>query len=68
VDALPILFSYVAFCSKWYADRIFTDGQPRSVKKQYPSPVVQKFFINLDEEKKPGMHPATRQAPSGDGN
>jgi DNA-binding HxlR family transcriptional regulator len=61
-DALPILFSYVAFGSKWYADRVFTDGQPRSVKEQYPSPVVQKFFINLDVDKKPERHRATRQA------
>jgi DNA-binding HxlR family transcriptional regulator len=61
-DALPILFSYVAFGSKWYPDRVFTDGQPRSVKEQYPSPVVQRFFINLDVKKKPGRQRSIRQA------
>jgi len=61
-DALPILFSYVAFGSKWYPDKVFADGQPRSVGEQYPSPLVEKFFINLDVEKKPGRHRMLRQA------
>ncbi len=61
-DALPILFSYVAFGSKWYPDKVFADGQPRSMREQYPSPVAEQFFVNLDVKKKPGRQRAIRQA------
>jgi DNA-binding HxlR family transcriptional regulator len=61
-DALPILFSYVAFGSKWYPDKVFADGQPRSLKEQYPSAMVEKFYVNLDVEKKPGRHRMLRKA------
>lgn len=52
-DALPILFSYVAFGSKWYSGSVFTDGQARSLKEQYPSPIAQRFFVNLDVKRSP---------------
>ena len=37
-DALPILMSFIAFGSKWYADDVFEDGKPRPMKELYPSP------------------------------
>lgn len=61
-DALPILFSYVAFGSKWYPQKVFADQQPRNMKEQYPSPITSQFFINLDVKKTPGKHNAIRQA------
>jgi DNA-binding HxlR family transcriptional regulator len=61
-DALPILFSYVAFGSKWYSKKVFADGQPRNMKEQYPSPIVEDFFVNIDVKKTPRKHRSTRQA------
>jgi hypothetical protein len=61
-DALPILFSYVAFGSKWYPEKVFADGQPRSMREQYPSPIVGPFFIKLNVKKEPGRHRSLRQA------
>lgn len=54
-DALPILFSYVAFGSKWYADIVFADSKPRSMKEQYPSETAEQFFINLEVNKELGQ-------------
>ena len=51
-DSLPLLFSYVAFGSKYYPDAVFSDGQPRTLTEQYPSPVVEYFFVDLDVEKR----------------
>lgn len=31
-DALPILMTLVHFGSKWYADEVFLDGRPRSLR------------------------------------
>lgn len=61
-DSLPILFSYVAFGSKWYPDVVFSDGQPRSVTEQYPSPIVESFFVDLDVQKRAVGRRATRPA------
>ena len=33
---LPILMQFVAFGSKWYAERVFEDQTPRSLKEVYP--------------------------------
>ena len=46
-DTLPILMSYVAFGSKYFPERVFSDGQPREMKEMYPAPVVEKFFVSL---------------------
>jgi DNA-binding HxlR family transcriptional regulator len=61
-DALPILFSYVAFGSKWYPEKVFADGQPRTMREQYRSAVAEKFFINLDVKKKSGTNRSLREA------
>ncbi len=54
-DSLPILFSYVAFGSKYYPQAVFSDGEPRTLTEQYPSPIVEHFFVNLDVEKRRGV-------------
>jgi len=36
IDAIPILMQFVAFGSKWYAERVFEDQMPRSLKEVYP--------------------------------
>jgi DNA-binding HxlR family transcriptional regulator len=51
-DALPILFGYIAFGSKWYPEVVFADGQPRTVTQQYPSRLVESFFVDLEVEKR----------------
>ncbi len=35
-DTIPILMQFVAFGSKWYAERVFEDGAPRTLKEIYP--------------------------------
>ncbi len=37
-DTLPILMSFIAFGSKWYADEVFADKKPRAMKELYHSP------------------------------
>jgi DNA-binding HxlR family transcriptional regulator len=37
-DALPILMSFVAFGSKWYADQVFDDKRPRTLQDIFKSP------------------------------
>jgi DNA-binding HxlR family transcriptional regulator len=35
-DALPILISIIAFGSRWYADKVFEDKKPRSLRELFP--------------------------------
>jgi DNA-binding HxlR family transcriptional regulator len=37
-DTLPILMSFIAFGSKWYADEVFDDKTPRTLSQLYDSP------------------------------
>ncbi len=36
IDTLPILMDFVAFGSKWYADRVFEDQTPRTLREVFP--------------------------------
>ncbi len=47
-DALPILMSYVAFGSKWYAPAVFADGKPREMNDIYPQENLSEMFVNLN--------------------
>lgn len=46
-DALPILFSYTAFGTKWFASEVFTDGKPREMREIYPQKNLKSMFVNL---------------------
>ena len=35
-DVMPILMSFIGFGSKWYSERVFKDGRPRTVKQLFP--------------------------------
>jgi DNA-binding HxlR family transcriptional regulator len=35
-DALPILMSIIEFGSRWYADKVFEDKKPRTLKELFP--------------------------------
>lgn len=37
-DTLPILMSFIAFGSKWYADQVFHDKKPRTLSNLFPTP------------------------------
>jgi DNA-binding HxlR family transcriptional regulator len=37
-DTLPILMSFIAFGSKWYAGDVFEDRKPRTLKQIYKTP------------------------------
>jgi DNA-binding HxlR family transcriptional regulator len=52
-DALPILMSYFAFGSKWYAGSVFSDGRPREVREVYPQKNLRKSYVNLTVEPAP---------------
>ena len=47
-DALPILFSYTAFGTKWFASEVFEDGKPREMVEIYPQKNLKNMFVNLD--------------------
>jgi len=34
-DALPILMSIIEFGSRWYADKVFEDKKPRTLKELF---------------------------------
>jgi DNA-binding HxlR family transcriptional regulator len=46
-DTLPILMSFIAFGSKWYADEVFEDKTPRTLSQLYNSPrtkeIIERF-------------------------
>jgi DNA-binding HxlR family transcriptional regulator len=43
-DTLPILMSFIAFGSKWYADDVFEDGKPRTMKQLYKTPEAREII------------------------
>jgi len=47
-DTLPILLSYVAFGSKWFAPTVFADGEPREMKDIYPQQNLKSLYPNLE--------------------
>src|SRR5215831_4634082 len=47
-DALPILFSYTAFGTKWFASEVFEDGKPRQMRQIYPQRNLKDLYVNLD--------------------
>src|SRR5689334_22611353 len=50
-DALPILFSYTAFGSKWFASQVFEDGKPREIAEIYPQRNLKDMYVNLDVDR-----------------
>lgn len=50
-DALPILFSYTAFGSKWFASEVFEDGKPREMNQVYPQKDLRNMYVNLDVDR-----------------
>jgi DNA-binding HxlR family transcriptional regulator len=50
-DALPILMSYVAFGSKWYAPNVFEDKKPREMNEIYPQENLKELFVNIDVDR-----------------
>jgi DNA-binding HxlR family transcriptional regulator len=46
-DALPILMSFFAFGSKWYASGVFSDGQPREIQEVYPQKNLRKTYVKI---------------------
>jgi DNA-binding HxlR family transcriptional regulator len=50
-DALPILFSYTAFGSKWFASTVFEDGKPRELNQVYPQRNLRDLYVNLDVDR-----------------
>ena len=52
-DALPILMSFFAFGSKWYAGAVFADGRPRELREVYPQKNLRKSFVNLSVDSRP---------------
>jgi DNA-binding HxlR family transcriptional regulator len=47
-DTLPILLSYVAFGSKWFAPTVFNDGKPREMNDIYPQKNLKPLYVNID--------------------
>lgn len=50
-DALPILFSYTAFGTKWFASHVFEDGKPREMREIYPQRNLKNLYVNLDVDR-----------------
>ena len=50
-DALPILFSYAAFGSKWFASEVFEDRRPREIREIYPQKNLKNMLVNLDVDR-----------------
>ena len=47
-DTLPILLSYVAFGSKWYAPTVFVDSKPREMNDIYPQENLKPLYVNIE--------------------
>jgi DNA-binding HxlR family transcriptional regulator len=47
-DTLPILMSYVAFGSKWYAPTVFVDSKPREMNDIYPQENLKPLYVNIE--------------------
>ncbi len=50
-DALPILFSYTAFGTKWFASQVFEDGKPREIREVYPQRNLRDLYVNLNVDR-----------------
>ena len=50
-DTLPILMSYVAFGSKWYAPQVFEDKKPREMNEIYLQKNLKNMYVNIDVDK-----------------
>ncbi len=50
-DTLPILMSYVAFGSKWFAPVVFGDGEPREIREVYPQENLRSTYVNIEVDK-----------------
>jgi DNA-binding HxlR family transcriptional regulator len=61
-DALPILMALVHFGSKWYADEVFVDRQPRALSDVFERSYIRK---TLGEIISPGSATGTRGRTSG---
>jgi DNA-binding HxlR family transcriptional regulator len=46
-DSLPILMSFFAFGSKWYAGAVFADGRPREIREVFRQKNLEKSYVNL---------------------
>ena len=51
-DILPVLMSYVAFGSKWFAPTVFEDGEPREIREIYPQENLKNSYVNIDVDKR----------------
>lgn len=49
-DVLPILMAFVQFGSKWYAEEIFSDKTPRTLRDIFDESYVLKIMSNLRAE------------------
>ena len=47
-DTLPILMSYVAFGSKWFAPTVFEDAKPRQINDIYPQKNLKPMYVKID--------------------
>ncbi len=43
-DTLPILMRFIAFGSKWYAQTVFEDRTPRTLKELFPQRIAQQYI------------------------
>ena len=50
-DTLPILMSYIAYGSKWFAPRVFADSKPREMNEIYPDETIKELYVNLDVDR-----------------
>ena len=49
-DALPVLMSMVGFGSKWYAEKVFSDKEPRPLRDVFDESYIRKVLGNLTDE------------------
>ena len=49
-DTLPILISLAGFGSKWYADRVFSDGRPRALKEVFDESRIREILGDSAEK------------------
>ena len=47
-DTLPILLTYVAFGSKWFASTVFVDRKPREINEIYPQENLKPLYVNIE--------------------
>lgn len=43
-DTLPILVKFVEFGAKWFADRVFEDKKPRTIKQIFPQKEARRYL------------------------